>query len=104
MVNDNQALRRLIKTLLRKIDDEIDECNEGIGAVETYTWRRPDSLMVIPYGYPLWLSLMVIMDLEMTRMDGVKAKGGLRIFWAKIEYVLNFTPIRDYCPSSQYNF
>src|SRR5688572_27968350 len=63
IVDDNEAMRRLIKSLLRKIADEIYECNDGIEAVETYARRRPD---------------FVMMDIEMAAMNGIQATQTIR--------------------------
>jgi CheY-like chemotaxis protein len=58
IVDDNAEVRRLIKSLLADIADEIDECDNGAAAVRLYERRRPD-----------W----VLMDVFMKEMDGLAA-------------------------------
>jgi NarL family two-component system response regulator LiaR len=58
IVDDNQQMRRMMRTYLLDLADEIRECDDGSNALPVYTEFRPD-----------W----VLMDWEMKQMDGVTA-------------------------------
>ena len=58
IVDDNHSVRKMIKNLLSHIADEIFECNDGDQVVEQYALHIPD-----------W----VLMDVKMSRMDGIMA-------------------------------
>ena len=58
VVDDNAEVRRLIKSLLNEISDEVYECVDGAEAVEIYRNIRPK-----------W----VLMDVFMKKMDGFAA-------------------------------
>lgn len=58
IVEDNDHMRKFIKTMTSKFADEIFECSDGKEAVETYNTVRPD-----------W----VLMDIKMKEMDGISA-------------------------------
>jgi len=58
VVDDNAAMRRLIRHAVSEIADEVVECGDGDQAVETYAAHRPD---------------LVLMDVRMPRMDGLAA-------------------------------
>lgn len=58
IVDDNPQFRRIIKTVVAGIADEVNECADGDEAVAAYGARRHD-----------W----VLMDLQMARMGGLEA-------------------------------
>src|SRR5258708_7021687 len=62
IVDDNREMRQLMKSIVSKTCDEIFECEDGDEALEAFTAHRPD-----------W----VLMDVEMKRMDGLKATSAL---------------------------
>ena len=51
-------MRLLIRSIVRKVSDDIVECRDGSEALPAYIAHRPD-----------W----VLMDVEMTGMDGLRA-------------------------------
>src|SRR5437868_15447862 len=57
-VEDNQAMRRLIRRMLAAVADEISECGDGTLACALYGELRPD-----------W----VLMDIEMGEVNGLVA-------------------------------
>ena len=56
IVEDNAGIRRLIKSLVFDLADEVVECEDGAEALQTYQELLPD-----------W----VLMDFRMPRMDGL---------------------------------
>ena len=58
IVEDNARMRKLIKSLVQEFADEIFECSDGSEVFTAYRLHRPD-----------W----VLMDIEMTHMDGFTA-------------------------------
>jgi len=58
IVEDNAGMRRLIKSVVAGIADEIIECEDGGEALEAYTDFLPD-----------W----VLMDIKMAKVDGLVA-------------------------------
>jgi two-component system response regulator DegU len=58
IVEDNVAVRRLIRRAIACQASEIYECGDGADAVELYSRYQPD---------------LVFMDVEMPRMDGLAA-------------------------------
>jgi CheY-like chemotaxis protein len=58
IVEDNQAMRELIKSLLEDIAESIGECADGAEALAAYRLYQPD-----------W----VLMDIRMNGMDGIAA-------------------------------
>jgi CheY-like chemotaxis protein len=63
IVDDNEQMRRLIRSIVNDLVDELYECEDGGQAVTLYAELRPD-----------W----VLMDLRMKGMDGLEATS--RIF------------------------
>jgi CheY-like chemotaxis protein len=63
IVEDNAGIRRLIRSLVLDLADEIVECEDGAEALEAYTEFLPD-----------W----VLMDIKMPRMDGLAASVAIR--------------------------
>ncbi len=58
IVEDNAGMRRLLRSLLGKLTDEIHECTTGSQAVAAYRQFQPDC---------------VLMDIEMPELDGLAA-------------------------------
>jgi CheY-like chemotaxis protein len=58
IVEDNAGMRRLIKSLVQDIADDVVECEDGAEALEAYTEFLPD-----------W----VLMDIKMAKVDGLTA-------------------------------
>lgn len=58
IVDDNREMRQLMKSIVSKTCDEIFECEDGDEVLEAFTVHQPD-----------W----VLMDVEMKRMDGLRA-------------------------------
>ena len=58
IVEDNQEMRMLIRSLLEDLAETINECADGDEAVSAYAWFKPD-----------W----VLMDIKMKVMDGIVA-------------------------------
>lgn len=58
IVDDNEQMRRIIKSIVSDLVEELYECEDGKEAVALYAERRPD-----------W----VVMDLRMKEMDGLEA-------------------------------
>ncbi len=58
IVDDNQDVRRMIRSLIEDLMTEVHECEDGAQAVAAYDQHRPD-----------W----VLMDIEMREMDGIAA-------------------------------
>ena len=58
IVEDNAKMRRLIKSLVQDLAEDILECSDGAEALQAYTNFLPD-----------W----VLMDIQMPGMDGLTA-------------------------------
>jgi CheY-like chemotaxis protein len=58
IVEDNAAVRRLIRRAIAHLAVEIHECADGADALQAYTDHQPD---------------LVFMDVRMPRMDGLAA-------------------------------
>ena len=58
IVDDSPQFRALIRTVLTRLVDDVRECADGDEAVDAYSARRPD-----------W----VLMDFKMARMGGLEA-------------------------------
>lgn len=58
IVDDNSETRNLIRTIMKPHGHEIMESQNGIEAVRSYALNRPDC---------------VLMDIEMSGMDGIQA-------------------------------
>jgi CheY-like chemotaxis protein len=63
IVDDNPHLRALIRTVLAGVADSVHECSDGDDVLTAYGAVRPD-----------W----VLVDLQMTRINGVEAIRRLR--------------------------
>jgi CheY-like chemotaxis protein len=62
IVDDNLEMRQLIKRIARRPGDVFFDCEDGDEVLAAFTEHRPD-----------W----VVMDIEMKRMDGLKATAQL---------------------------
>ena len=62
IVDDNREMRQLMKSIVSKACNEVFECEDGDEVLDAFTAHRPD-----------W----VLMDVEMKRMDGLKATSDL---------------------------
>ena len=58
IVDDNQQMRRLIKSVVGNLAETVFECADGSEALQAYREQQPD-----------W----VLMDIEMKRLDGISA-------------------------------
>src|SRR4029453_15300260 len=58
IVEDNEPMRRMIRSMVADLAERIDECGDGAEAYARYADRRPD-----------W----VLMDIAMPGMDGIPA-------------------------------
>lgn len=63
LVEDNVAMRSLIRSLVEEITPVVRECDDGQAAMEAYVGFRPDC---------------VLMDIKMAGMDGIAATRRLR--------------------------
>jgi len=77
IVDDNRAMRRMLRRLLGDLAGVILECDDGTQAVEIFGGQRPD-----------W----VLMDIEMKELDGLEATSQIRAIDpdARIVIVTNF--------------
>jgi CheY-like chemotaxis protein len=58
IVEDNEKMRRMIRSIVADLADRIDECADGIEALSLYTAHLPD---------------YVLMDIQMKNMNGIAA-------------------------------
>jgi CheY-like chemotaxis protein len=58
IVEDNRAMRSLIKSIISDLAGDVTECADGAGALSAYADCRPD-----------W----VLMDIKMKEMNGISA-------------------------------
>lgn len=58
VVEDNQAMRSLIKGIIADLAGDVTECGDGVGALSAYAECHPD-----------W----VLMDISMKGLDGISA-------------------------------
>lgn len=81
LVDDSAAVRRLLKSMLAEVADEIFECDDGAEAFEIYAAHLPD-----------W----VLMDVFMKKTDGLTAIEMIKKAYptAKIIVVTNHTDKR----------
>ena len=64
IVEDNELMRRLIRSLISDLADVVIECGTGDGASEAYAQNRPD-----------W----VLMDVQLPGLDGITATGRIKV-------------------------
>jgi CheY-like chemotaxis protein len=77
IVEDNESMRRMIKSLVAGLADVIYECDEGGSALSLYETHRPD-----------W----VLMDIQMEPVDGLTATRQIKAAFpdAKIIVITNY--------------
>jgi CheY-like chemotaxis protein len=65
IVEDNAGVRRLLRSALAELSEEIWECCDGADALATYAAHQPE---------------VVLMDIRMPRMDGLAATKQILLF------------------------
>ncbi|MEN3334182.1 MAG: hypothetical protein V7641_3547 [Blastocatellia bacterium] len=77
LVDDNDQMRQLIRSLVADLADNILECSDGAEAIVIYGEHQPD-----------W----VLMDIKMKQVDGLAATRQIKAAYpeAKIVIVTNF--------------
>ena len=77
IVEDNLKMRRLIKSIVARVADRIDECGDGDEALALYTKNHPD-----------W----VLMDIHLKETNGIEATREITSIFeaAKIIIVTNY--------------
>lgn len=73
IVDDSEPMRRMIKTYLADLIGEAFECDDGSKALTAYRKHRPD---------------VVLMDLKMTKTDGLEATRQIKEFFPKARIVI----------------
>jgi CheY-like chemotaxis protein len=73
IVDDNAGIRRVLRRSLADIASEIQECTDGSDALIAYEKYRPD---------------VVLMDVRMTRMDGLTATRQIRSSYPTARIIL----------------
>lgn len=73
VVDDNQRMRRTIKSVVEDITDELFECEDGVEAMRCYELYRPD-----------W----VTMDIRMKQMDGIEATRKIKAVYPQANVVI----------------
>jgi CheY-like chemotaxis protein len=73
IVEDNAAIRRLIRRTVEHLASEIHECTDGAEALDAYTRYNPD---------------IVFMDIRMPRMDGLAATRLIRKHYPQARIVI----------------
>ena len=78
IVEDNKAMRELIKSMLEDVAEFIGECADGAEALAAYSLHRPD-----------W----VLMDIKMSGLDGIAATREIKTAFpeARIMIVSDYT-------------
>ncbi|MGE0132058.1 MAG: response regulator transcription factor [Blastocatellales bacterium] len=77
IIEDNPAIRRVIRSIVTSLAEEIYECEDGAEALAAYLTQRPD---------------FVLMDIAMSRLDGIAATRQIRAAdpEAKVIIVTNY--------------
>ena len=73
IVDDNEAMRRTVRTFIQDLADEIAECSSGAAALEHYATFKPD-----------W----VLMDIRMKDVDGFTATRQIKQAFADARIVI----------------
>jgi CheY-like chemotaxis protein len=73
IVEDSEPVRRIIQRFIRDQVDEFVECADGANAFDCYATHRPD---------------LVLMDIEMTTMDGFTATRAIKEVFADARVVI----------------
>ena len=72
-MDDSEPMRRTIKALVGDLIEEIVECGDGFEALAAYQKHEPD---------------IVLMDVKMTRMDGLAATRQIKQFFPEARIVI----------------
>ena len=73
IVDDSEPMRRMIKTFIDDLVEDIIECSDGSEALAAYREHQPD---------------LVLMDLKMDGMDGLAAISQIREFFPEAKIVM----------------
>jgi CheY-like chemotaxis protein len=73
IVEDNAAVRRLVRRAIAQVAQEIYECTDGADALNAYSQHQPD---------------LVLMDVRMPRMDGLAATRQIKQFYPTARIVI----------------
>lgn len=73
IAEDNEAMRRMICSVVADLADCVIECSDGAAAVAAYGEHHPD-----------W----VFMDLRMQGMDGLQATRAIKAEWPEARVVI----------------
>ncbi len=73
IVEDNASIRRLLRRILFEIASAVWECSDGTESLAAYIAHRPD---------------LVLMDIRMPRMDGLRATKEIRQFHPSAKVVM----------------
>jgi CheY-like chemotaxis protein len=73
IVEDNPAIRQLIRRTVKHLASAIHECADGADALDAYTQYNPD---------------IVFMDIRMPRMDGLAATRLIRKYYPEAHIVI----------------
>jgi CheY-like chemotaxis protein len=73
IVDDNREMRQLMKRIVSEVCDEVFECEDGDEVVTAFNTHRPD-----------W----VLMDVEMKRMDGLRATSDLMKWYPEARVII----------------
>lgn len=88
IVEDNPALRRLLRTIVAPLAEEVFECADGRAAVTAYAAQRPD---------------FVLMDFELKELDGLSLTRQIKALdpTARIILVTSFDEARLHAAATQ---
>lgn len=73
IIDDNRVMRRTIRRVIGEFASEIFECSDGAEALTAYRKHRPD---------------LVLMDVEMRKIDGLTATREIRAAFPQAQIVI----------------
>lgn len=73
IIDDNQQMRRLLRSVLGDMAESIAECDDGAGALSAFAEFRPD-----------W----VLMDIRMRTVDGITATRNIKADFPEAHVVI----------------
>jgi len=73
IVDDSEPMRRMINTFIADLTTEIFECADGSEALDAYVEHQPD---------------LILMDLQMTTLDGLAATKQIKKFYPLARIVI----------------